>query len=63
MELSEDERVALAQIYADRAMEHLREAVRRGFNNGAVIKSREALQPLLDRSDFQELVRELEARQ
>lgn len=62
MRLSELERIELAQSYADRSMEYLREAVRRGFNNAAAIKTRAALAPLRQRADFQQLVAELEAK-
>ena len=37
-QLSEDQRAALAQSYADQAMEHLREAVRRGLTNVKLLK-------------------------
>jgi tetratricopeptide (TPR) repeat protein len=62
LQLSETERVNLAQSYADRAMEHLRETVRRGYGKVASLKSLAALDPLRDRPDFQQLVQELEAR-
>jgi len=62
MRLSEGERVALKQAYADQAMEHLREAVRRGYDKVALLKSLAALDPLRARPDFQQLVQELEGR-
>jgi tetratricopeptide (TPR) repeat protein len=62
LQLADDERVELAQAYADRAMEHLREAVRRGYKDAAALMRREALVPLRERPDFLKLVAELKAR-
>jgi hypothetical protein len=56
--LSPAERESLAQRYADRAMEHLHEAVRRGHTKVASFKRLEALKPLRGRADFQQLVAE-----
>jgi tetratricopeptide (TPR) repeat protein len=56
--LSQAERESLAQRYADRAMEHLHEAVRRGHTKVASFKRLDALKPLLGRPDFQQLVAE-----
>jgi tetratricopeptide (TPR) repeat protein len=60
--LAEAERETLAQSYADRAMEHLREAVRRGYDKATSITGAVALAPLRNRPDFQQLVMELESR-
>jgi len=61
-QLTESERQALAQSYADQAMEQLREAVRRGYDDVAALKSLAALAPLHDRPDFQQLAQYLESR-
>jgi tetratricopeptide (TPR) repeat protein/predicted Ser/Thr protein kinase len=60
--LSKTGRQTLAVSYADRAMEYLREAVCRGYDKVASLKSLAALAPLRERPDFQQLVEELEAR-
>jgi tetratricopeptide (TPR) repeat protein len=57
--LSPDERDAAKQAYADQAMEHLREAVRRGVPVPQRIKTDRLLAPLRSRSDYQQLVQEL----
>jgi tetratricopeptide (TPR) repeat protein len=62
MALAETDRQALATSYADRAMGHLHEAVRRGYDKVASLKSLTALDPLRERPDFQQLVQELESR-
>lgn len=54
--LSETEREDLAHSYADRAMEFLHEAIRRGYQDTANLPKLDALAPLFDRSDFQRLV-------
>jgi serine/threonine protein kinase len=59
--LSEAERKELAAAYADRAVGHLRTAVRRGFADGARMKADPALKPLHPRDDFQTLLRDLGA--
>jgi tetratricopeptide (TPR) repeat protein/predicted Ser/Thr protein kinase len=60
-QLSPVDRAALAQAYADQALEHLREAVRRGYSDAAVLKSRSALAVLHSRPDFRQLLAELES--
>jgi hypothetical protein len=60
--VSDDQRQTLAESYADQAMEHLQEAVHRGFKNVAALKTAAELAPLRDRSDFQQLIKELESR-
>lgn len=58
--LDEPMRRAVAQSYVDQGMEHLREAVRRGYSNSRVLKGADALAPLRGRPDFQELIKALE---
>jgi tetratricopeptide (TPR) repeat protein len=60
--LPEPERRTLAETYADQAMKHLREAVKNGYQDAAVLSKQGALAPLRDRADFQQLVKDLEAR-
>jgi serine/threonine-protein kinase len=59
--LADDQRQTLARSYADQAIEHLQEAVRRGFKNVAALKTSAELAPLRDRSEFQQLIKELES--
>jgi hypothetical protein len=56
------QRRALAQSYADQAMDHLREAVRRGWTDRKSLSTSEALAPLRDRADFRELEMDLTRR-
>jgi serine/threonine protein kinase len=56
LKLTESEREDLAHSYADRAMEFLHEAVRRGYQDTANLPKLDALAPLFDRPDFQKLV-------
>lgn len=58
--LSEDERQALAQSYAEEAMKYLHEAVRRGYQDAAALQTLDALAPLQNRPDFQQLVKQLQ---
>ncbi|HMC10902.1 MAG TPA: tetratricopeptide repeat protein, partial [Pirellulaceae bacterium] len=60
-QLTADERQLLANSYADQAVAHLREAIRRGYKNVASLKDLAALAPLRDRADFQQLLQELSA--
>jgi tetratricopeptide (TPR) repeat protein len=60
--LSEPQRRELARSYADRAMDNLREAVRRGYTNVDALNKSASFAPLRDRDEFQQLVRELDAR-
>jgi serine/threonine protein kinase/tetratricopeptide (TPR) repeat protein len=60
--LSAAERSRLTGRYVDRAMDFLRQAVAKGYQNVAVLKADKDLQPLRSRHDFQELVREVERR-
>ena len=62
LKLSEPERLTLRQSYAEQAMQHLHEAVRRGYANAAALKTFTALAPLRERADFQLLVSSLESR-
>jgi tetratricopeptide (TPR) repeat protein/tRNA A-37 threonylcarbamoyl transferase component Bud32 len=48
------------QQYADRAMELLRQAVKAGFRNAAILKKDGNLNPLRGREDFKKLLQELE---
>ncbi|MBI3466206.1 MAG: serine/threonine protein kinase [Planctomycetes bacterium] len=52
----------LAGQLTDRAMDMLRQAVERGFNDAAHIKKDTDLDPLRPRDDFQKLLAELEAK-
>jgi tetratricopeptide (TPR) repeat protein len=47
--------------YADEALEALRQAVKRGYRNAAELKSEATFAPLRDRTEFQELIHELDA--
>jgi hypothetical protein len=58
--LAEAKREQLAQTYADRAMELLRQAVARGYKSSAHMKMVTELEPLRGREDFKELLIRLE---
>jgi tetratricopeptide (TPR) repeat protein len=58
--LPEEQRQALARAYGDRAVALLREAVRDGFTDAAVLRTAPAFAPLREREDFARLLRELE---
>jgi serine/threonine protein kinase len=58
--LSAEQRKQLARSYGDRAIESLREAVRRGFQDAERLKKDRDLEPLRSRDDFKTLVNELE---
>jgi eukaryotic-like serine/threonine-protein kinase len=60
--LSAEKRKELAQSYADRAVEMLREAIRVGFQDAKHMKNDPDLDPLRLRDDFKKLVSELEAK-
>jgi hypothetical protein len=55
-----DERTRLKTQDADRAMEFLRQAVAKGFQDAAALKTDPDLAPLRSRDDFRELMQELE---
>jgi tetratricopeptide (TPR) repeat protein len=59
---SATERDALARAYANQAMEALRTAGRDGFRDVHDLKAAPTYEPLRGRDDFQQLVRNLEAR-
>src|SRR5262249_21221306 len=50
------ERRRCAQVYADRAVELLRQALAKGYRDLNQLKSDDALNPLRRRPDFQELL-------
>jgi hypothetical protein len=55
------ERAALADSYADQAMDALRMAVRNGFRDAPDLESASVYAPLRGRADFRRLVREIQA--
>jgi eukaryotic-like serine/threonine-protein kinase len=57
--LSGADRTRLKSQYADRAMEFLHEAVAKGFQNAAELKSDPDVAPLRSREDFEKLLREV----
>jgi tetratricopeptide (TPR) repeat protein len=57
--LDADKRKAAVQFYADEAMKLLRDAVARGWKDAAHMQKDSDLDPLRQREDFQELLREL----
>jgi hypothetical protein len=52
----------LKERYANRALDLLRQAVQKGYKDVAHMKKDTDLDPLRQRADFQQLIRELEAR-
>jgi hypothetical protein len=56
-----DQRKAAIKLYGDHAISMLREAVDRGFKDGAKMKTDPALARLRQREDFQMLLSQLEA--
>jgi hypothetical protein len=54
------EQIAERRQCADDAVAALQEAVKRGFNNAALLRKEKAFDPLREREDFQELLRKLE---
>jgi hypothetical protein len=58
--IAPSERNRLKAQYANRAMEFLHQAVARGLQNAAQIKTDPDLAPLRPREDFQKLVQEVE---
>jgi len=56
------ERGRLAEGYADRALELLREAVQRGFDNVSALRNEADFQAVRAREDFRKLVEDLERR-
>ena len=61
-DLSDDEK-AERQRYADQAMDALRQAKAKGLRNVAAMKQSPELEPLRSREDFQQMVRDLEAKE
>jgi hypothetical protein len=59
-QLSEADRKALAQTYADRAVATLRQAVKNGYKKVAHMKKDTDLDPLRSHAEFQKLLKELE---
>jgi tetratricopeptide (TPR) repeat protein len=60
--LAEKERKARAQTYADRAMDHLQKAVRRGFASAETLRSSPEFMSLRQRADFQRVLTDLSMR-
>jgi tetratricopeptide (TPR) repeat protein len=60
--LSKEKRNAAAQSYAEQAVQRLRQAVDKGFQNVKDLESNEALEPLRARADFQKVLSGLKAR-
>jgi serine/threonine-protein kinase len=58
--LSPTDRARLKEQYAGRAMDFLRQALARGFQDAALLKTDKDLVPLRSRGDFRRLVQELE---
>jgi len=58
--LSEAQRKERVQQYGERALKRLRQAVQNGFKDVQHLKTDPDLAPLRSRTDFQELVAELE---
>jgi tetratricopeptide (TPR) repeat protein len=58
--LAEEKRKELAQTYADRAVDLLRQALQKGFRDAAQLKKDTDLDPLRSREDFKKLLSELE---
>jgi hypothetical protein len=54
--LTEKERKARAQAFADRAMDHLHKAVQRGFASAETLRSNPAFSSLRQRADFQRVL-------
>jgi hypothetical protein len=61
--LLDAKRKELAQSYGDRAMAMLRQAVKNGYKDVTHMKKDTDLDSLRQREDFQQLLRELEAKQ
>ncbi|HEY1379100.1 MAG TPA: serine/threonine-protein kinase [Gemmataceae bacterium] len=57
--LTTDRREELARSYADRAVAHVRTAVRHGYRDAARLATDPAFAPIRSRDDFQSLLREL----
>jgi len=57
--LPEGQRKEVAQLYAERAVGQLRQAVGNGFNDAKTLKADSAFMPLKGRDDFEQLVKEL----
>ena len=60
--LDATQRNEAAQLYGDAAMKLLRDAVSKGYKDGAHMKKDTDLDPLRQRDDFQKLVAELEGK-
>ena len=59
-ELPESQRQVVAERYADRAVDLLREAIRKGYTNAGHMKKDQHLDPLRRRADFKKLLADLE---
>ena len=46
-------------MYAEMAMQYLRDAVQRGFRDAEAIRKTDAFAPLRDRADYKELMEKL----
>jgi hypothetical protein len=57
--LSAADRARLKAQYADRAMDFLRQAVAKGFQNGKLLKTDPDIAPLRSRDDFQKLAEQV----
>jgi hypothetical protein len=57
----EEEQAELAERYAATAVELLRQAMQRGYNDVANLQQNQDLDPLRPRADFRSLLSELEA--
>jgi hypothetical protein len=60
--LSQSGRAERIRYYTDRAMDLLRRSVTKGFSDAARLKKEPRFDPLRDRSDFQQLLRQLETK-
>jgi serine/threonine-protein kinase len=58
--LPESKRNEQARTYADKSLQNLGEAIRRGFNDGSQIKKEPDLDPIRSRDDFKKLLTKLE---
>jgi tetratricopeptide (TPR) repeat protein len=61
--LSPTDRSRLKARYADRAMDHLRQAIAKGWLSPSIMKPDHDLDPLRAREDFQKLLADLEAKE
>jgi hypothetical protein len=61
-QLPEAKRRELAEKHATRAVELLREAIAKGYEDASDLKQNQDLDPLRQRDDFKKLLAELEAK-